>query len=552
MNDITNVALENEMDLILAHKQSMRLADLTGLSISGQTTFATAVSEISRSVIGNNQEAHLKLLVSGKTDKHKFITAILQDNRKNFNPESDDGYLYAKRLVSNIVFNIVDGRNTIQLQYRLPHTTRIDDLILEKWRIQLNNDPDISPYEEIKRKNRELVEMANRLRESEQQYRVLTDSLPLMIMTLDDQGRLTYGNKWIYDYSGESIEELNSNAWSKLIHPDDYEHAWSTWRKKNKETDTIIIPDSRLRNSKTGEYRWHTGVIIAIMDEEGYAKCWNCFLVDIHAQRTIAETLEDNVTLRETKAELEDKIRLLNLSNQQLEQFAYVASHDLQEPLRKIGFYSDYLNNHFRTALPPEAAQFFENLIEASGRMRLLVQDILAYSTVRNEGFVDIDLNVLMDDILQELDFSIREKEAIIQVGRLPVIQGNRRQLMQLFENLISNSLKYLQAGTRPEINIAAVTESDNVIIAVKDNGIGFEPRFLGKMFDLFQRLHSRDKYSGTGIGLAICKRITDLHHGSIKATSTPGHGATFTVTLPLKQNPSFNVKQQDGAYITG
>ena len=528
--------LENEMDVILAHKQSMRLGELTGLSLAAQTTLATAISEVARSATGRENDASITLYVSDKKDKLKYITAVLEDKRAGFTELKDEGYKYAKRLVQHITTKNTPEGNRIELFYRIPPAFRIDDSVVEKLRINLNTDPDISPYEEIKRKNRQLVEMADRLRESEQQYKSLTDSLPIMIFTMTSDGKLTYMNQWLYDYSGQTIEEINNTKWEQMVHPDEFGEIWTRWDEYTADPTAVITPERRLKNAATGEYRWHTGVSIPIKNADGAVQSWNSFMVDIHAQKMIEEALRDNKVLKEIHAELEEKVMLLDQSNKQLEQFAYITSHDLQEPLRKIGFYSDFLNRKYGDALPKEAGQFFNNLINASERMKLLIQDVLAYSMMRKDEFSSIDLNDIAHEALQDLEISIGEKNAVINVEALPVISGNSRQLKQLFENIISNSLKYSRPDVSPQISISAEICNNNVQLSFIDNGIGFEQKYMHKMFDIFQRLHGREKYSGTGIGLAICKKIANMHNGTITATGNPGNGAIFMVTLPISQ----------------
>jgi PAS domain S-box-containing protein len=524
------------MDLILAHKQCIRLAELAGLSLSAQTTFATAVSEVSRNSTGSENSASLTLYVSDKKEKIKYITAVLEDSRPGFSESKDEGFKYAKRLVQNINATISGNSNRIELNYRLPASTRIDDIVLEKWRINLNTDPAVSPYEEIKRKNRQLVEMAEKLRESEQQYRSLTDSLPIMIFSVNVAGDIIYANKWLEEYTGETLEVISNTKWRTIVPAEDFDDIWRHWLSMSGDPKSVIYPERKFRNSKTGEYRWHTGAATPILDDAGNLKWWNIFMVDVHAQKEVAETLKHNVQLKAIQEELVEKVNLLNHSNLQLEQFAYVTSHDLQEPLRKIGFYSDYLNKKYGSMLPQEAGVFFENLINSTDRMKLLIQDVLAYSTLRKDKFTTVDLAGVATETLEDLEYSITEKEAQVSVGPLPVITGNSRQLKQLFENLVSNSIKFSQPGIRPVISITGIVENDQLQLAFTDNGIGFEEQYLDKLFDLFQRLHTRDKYKGTGIGLALCKKIVEFHNGTISAKSQPDHGATFLITLPVEQ----------------
>ncbi len=345
MNKITSVTLENEMDLILAHKQSMRIAELAGLSLPAQTTFATAVSEISRNAFGQQNNASLSLYVSDKAERIKYIIAVLEDERRNFLQKKDEGFLYAKKLISNIEVVSIGGKNKITLGYRLPMGFRIDDILIEKWGINLNTDPVVSPYEEIKRKNRQLVEMADKVRESEEQYRSLTNSLPIMIFTMDNEHQITYANQWLKDYTGQNINKINTTRWQDILHGDDVAALWDTWEQK-KDDSTLIASEHRIKNAENDEYRWHKIVSIAITADDGAPQYWNNFMVDIHAQKMIEEALKDNMDLRAVQTELKEKIELLNQSNQQLEQFAFVASHDLQEPLRKISLYSDLLQKN--------------------------------------------------------------------------------------------------------------------------------------------------------------------------------------------------------------
>lgn len=536
MNEIAKVGLENEMDLILAHKQTMRLAELTGLPLSAQTILATAVSEVARTALGIENEANLTLYVSDKRDKLKYLTAVLEDKRTGYSASNDEGYKYAKKLIHHINTAVNNGTNRIELHYRLPVGLRIDDFSVEKWRINLNSDPAISPYEEIKRKNRQLIEMAERLRESEQQYKLLTDSLPIMIFTMTNDGHLIYMNKWLQDYTGQTKEQINHSKWRNIVHPDDFDEIWRNWDANVGASHAKMTPERRLKNAVTGEYRWHTGVSIAIKKEDGTVKHWNSFMVDIHAQKMVEATLKDNRQLQEIRTELEEKVVLLNQSNQQLEQFAYITSHDLQEPLRKISFYSDYLSRKYEHHIPAEGLVFFNNLINSTARMKALIQDVLAYSTVRKDEFVLLDLNYIAREAVQDLEISIQEKNATITLGKLPFIQGNARQLKQLFENILSNSLKFSKTDQAPIVSISATETNEAVQLSFTDNGIGFEQKYINKLFDIFQRLHGREKYAGTGIGLAICKKIVNLHGGEITASSNPGNGATFVVILPKYQ----------------
>ena len=251
----------------------------------------------------------------------------------------------------------------------------------------------------------------------------------------------------------------------------------------------------------------------------------------------------------------EEKLRVfaaqLERSNTELRDFASVASHDLQEPLRKIRAFADRLRVKCGAQLREEGLDYLDRMQNAAGRMQTLIQDLLTLShvTSRAQPFVEVDLAAVMKEVLSDLEVRIEQTEAKIEVGRLPVIDADPVQMRQLFQNLLSNALKFHKPGQSPEVvvlakvlparehQIAGAGPGDDLVqIMVMDNGIGFEEQFVEQIFTLFQRLHSRQEYEGTGIGLAVCRKIAHRHGGSIVAKSEKGQGATFIVRLPVKQ----------------
>jgi len=260
---------------------------------------------------------------------------------------------------------------------------------------------------------------------------------------------------------------------------------------------------------------------------------------------------QDVTELRKAQVQLEEKVTELNRSNQDLEQFAYVASHDLQEPLRKIQAFGDKLKDKYLAHLPPEALDYLERMRNAAERMRALINDLLTFSraTRDHKNFIATDLAELINGTIRELDFSIGISRAAIRVTVDLDADAIPSQLQQLFQNLIANALKFTHAEIPPEIEITGYAKYGHElsiaearpnqlysVIEIKDNGIGFEEEEAKKIFDIFHRLHSRNEYSGTGIGLAICKKIVENHSGFILANSEPGNGTVFTVILPKRQ----------------
>ncbi len=251
--------------------------------------------------------------------------------------------------------------------------------------------------------------------------------------------------------------------------------------------------------------------------------------------------------------QLKNIARKLAQSNRELQDFAVVASHDLQEPLRKILAFGDRLNSKCKDNLDERGRDYLSRMLNAAARMQTLINDLLQYSriTTKAQPFVPVDLNEVARGVLSDLETHIAEVNGRVEVGELPIIDADSSQMRRLLQNLIGNSLKYHKPGESVVVKLAAVAEpeidvefltstrrprGDYCQITVKDNGIGFDEKYLDRIFNVFQRLHGRGEYSGTGMGLAICRRIVERHGGYITARSSPGAGATFIVTLPIKQ----------------
>ncbi len=249
----------------------------------------------------------------------------------------------------------------------------------------------------------------------------------------------------------------------------------------------------------------------------------------------ISDLLSSNVSLKKSLEENKKIINELKRSNTDLEQFAYLASHDLQEPVRMINSYSKLLIKKHSDILDENAKQYFDFINESSGRMQNLIRDLLNYSRVINSkrNIFQIDLNEIVSEVLYNLKLSIEESGANISYTGFPKIFGDRVQLSVLFQNLISNAIKYRSTNS-PEIFLDVKKESGKYIFSITDNGIGIDEMFFEKIFKMFQRLHDRSEYEGTGIGLALCKRIVENHSGKIWVKSEPGKGSTFYFTLPL------------------
>ncbi len=270
---------------------------------------------------------------------------------------------------------------------------------------------------------------------------------------------------------------------------------------------------------------------------------------NLHLAREIEERAKSEEQVKELNRQLMENVRQLRASNEELDNFAYIASHDLQEPLRKIRTFSDLLNNKFRHSLPPQAVEYLDKINKSSKRMQLLIDDILSFSrfSTTSDTFVKTDLNKVVQSVLSDLEVSTREKNATIETGKLPKLSIIPVMMHQLFQNLISNAIKFSRPEVDPVVKISCEKVKGVVLpgivsgreensffqISISDNGIGFEKEYSEMIFDIFKRLHSNSKFEGSGIGLAICRKIATRHGGYIFADSTPGKGSVFSVAIP-------------------
>ena len=259
---------------------------------------------------------------------------------------------------------------------------------------------------------------------------------------------------------------------------------------------------------------------------------------DVLQLQLVANDVEKFFMRRLAEISLEEKTELLERSNADLQQFAYVSSHDLREPLRMISAYLQLLDRKYGGALDQDAHEFIDFAVAGAKRMDVLIKDLLQYSRVQTHGeaFSEVDSEEVLEEALDNLQAAIAEAEGVVTFEGLPKVMADPSQLLRLFQNLVGNALKYHSSDQKPEIHVGAEMSEGTCTFRVCDNGIGIEPQYFDRIFVIFQRLHGREEYSGTGVGLAVCKRIIERHGGRIWVESEPGKGSTFFFTLPAAE----------------
>lgn len=358
------------------------------------------------------------------------------------------------------------------------------------------------------------------------------ESIPQMAFNTDETGKIEFVNERWADYSADrkNFPETEGITISQCIE--------EAIRSKNQFKQEV-----RIKPFGSNEFRYHLLYITPVKKDSGFLK-WVGILTDIHEQKMASEVLEQKVQhrtqlLKETNKRLED-------SNNELQQFAFVASHDLQEPLRKIQVFSAMVRDG-ATPDKPEFKIYLNKISAAAERMRKMITDLLDFARPPElDVFQRANLNNIIEEVLSDLEVKVKALNASIDVGKLADLDMVPGQMKQLFQNLILNSLKFTRPDTAPEIKIAGEFIDSNSFtapagdtgayyrISVCDNGIGFDEIYAERIFEIFQRLNQKDAFEGSGIGLSIVKKIVDRHHGQIRATGKRGEGACFTCIFPV------------------
>jgi PAS domain S-box-containing protein len=378
------------------------------------------------------------------------------------------------------------------------------------------------------------------LRESEDRFKIVADTAPVMIWMAGTDKEYNFLNTGWLKFTGNSMEQEMGDGWMEGIHPDDLDSCLKTYTTHFDARQNFNL-EYRLKRHD-GMYRWLSCSAVPRFASDGSFVGYIGSCIDIEDKKLIAEALEKEVE-RKTK-DLKLANSELERSNKELEQFAYAASHDMQEPLRKIQTFIGFLMENQEQDLSTTNKVYLSKIQNSAKRMSEIINGLLHYSqsTSQNTQYSKTNLNAIIENVKADLELLIQQKNASVICDKLPEIWAVPTQINQLFFNLINNSLKFSKPDTPPVITISLeevpASQINNlrgsfIEIKVSDNGIGFESKYAEKIFNLFQRLNDRYSYSGNGIGLALCKKIVENHHGFIKAKSEAGDGATFYIKLP-------------------
>ena len=352
------------------------------------------------------------------------------------------------------------------------------------------------------------------LKEERERFRFMAESMPQKIFTARPDGYIDYVNRQWLDFSGLPTGQLLGQNWAQIVHPDDVEDNVALWRH-SVETGEPVHLEHRVRRAD-GKYRWHLTRAHAMRDTDGNIVMWIGSATEIHEQK--------------------EKEQALRRANDDLQQFAYSASHDLREPIRNVTVYSEMVASRYKDVIDSEGQMFLGFLVEGGRRLAMLVNDLLAYTSAGTAELPEarVDANAVLKYSLASLAEAIRESSAEVTSDALPQVYIGEAHLQQVLQNLIANALKYHDANP-PRIHISAVRHSADWCFSVQDHGIGIDPQYKEKIFGVFKRLHTDRNFGGTGIGLAICKRVVERYGGRIWVESEPGKGATFFFTIPRR-----------------
>ncbi|MGE5411419.1 MAG: sensor histidine kinase, partial [Clostridiales bacterium] len=354
------------------------------------------------------------------------------------------------------------------------------------------------------------IEMA--LERGRELFEGIFSSIPVMITIYDPNLKHFRFNEALHKVLGWTMDDASEGNFIEKVYPDP------------------SVREAAISFMQSLEPGWREFLLTA-KDGSSAESSWSNIRLNNGIQIGIGIDLRQ---IKQTEKKMKDALQKLERSNKELEQFAYIASHDLQEPLRMVANYMKLLDQKYKDQLDDKAKQYIYYAVDGSIRMGNLIKDLLKYSKVTSQAkkFERVDLNNIYTEVLNDIQMLVDEKKAKITAAKLPCVYADATQMHQLLQNLVVNAMKFHSDKT-PEVNVCAEKSHNKWIISIKDNGIGIDTNSYDRIFHIFQRLHEKEKYPGTGIGLAICKKIVEHHGGKIWLESEPGKGTTFYFSLP-------------------
>lgn len=377
----------------------------------------------------------------------------------------------------------------------------------------------------------------NELRESEFRFKTLVNETASIVWLTDAQGKINeYLPSW-ESFTGQSFEEMKGFGWLNAIHPDDMESVNEIWNK-SVQNKSFYQAECRLKNSK-GNYRYIIAKGTPIIDINGNVKEWIGTNTDIHDRKMWEEKLSD--LNNELNKMVKERTEELETANKELEGFSYSVSHDLRAPLRAVSGFCEILSDEYGKKLDDEGKRIIGIITHNTQKMGTLIDDLLKFSRISRQqlNYTLIDTQKLVNNVINDIGLYYKLDKVRFEFGDLIPIYADLKMMEQVFNNLISNSIKYTRYKPEPIIRIGSSGKNGDVTFFIKDNGAGFDMKFADKLFGVFQRLHSEKEFEGTGIGLALVSRIITKHEGKVWAEAEVNNGATFYFTLPNHKEKS-------------
>ncbi|MEG3957771.1 PAS domain S-box protein [Microcoleus sp. herbarium2] len=500
-----------EQNYQLQQSQSL-LASILNSSLDGVVAYSAV----------RNSEGHIVdfqwLLINPAAEK--FYGLLLNDIvGKNLLAELSQ---FRNNGLFDLYVSVVETGETVDREFSYEHER--DTIVwLHIVAVKLNDGLAVTFRNITDRKRAEIA-----LRDSEERFRAIFEQAAVGIAKTALRGQFMRVNPGFCQIVRYAESELLQKNWQAITHPDDIEADREYVRALLSGNIQTFSLEKRLV-CKNETVRWANVTVSAMRDANGTPQYLICAIEDISERKLVQELLQASLDTQTRYAEE------LTRSNAELEQFSYVASHDLQAPLSTIAGYAQLLEKRCHNQLDAQGNKFIRNIVNSCGRMQALIDDLLEYSRVgRSEKPFDvIDCNLVFEDACANLQLAIRQERASVTRGDLPRVRGDSFQLLQLFQNLIGNAIKY-RSSEAPMVCVSASRQGDSWVFSVQDNGIGIAEQYHPRIFQLFQRLHSQKQYSGTGIGLAICQRIVDRHGGRLWVESEPNRGSTFYFSIPI------------------